>query len=205
MYLLQGIKPSGSAVRISQKWLWTLNISYTKNIQIVYTHFTAEMCHPGVDPETRWGSYVLMATIKPSGSAVRISQQIILNYKYFIYRYTKIYKRVLEIGGFDIVPIFWIYSTKLCYCEFSLDRLWSDRAVKWPIIRVRTLHRSTEEMENSQNRLQTKDLERYHIRFITNDMYYQLKYTITYDWCNICERTHRVRDYDVVMSDNKGK
>ena len=72
------IKPSGSAVRISQKWLWTFNISHTQKYTKCLHPFHSIISHCatlGVDPETRWGSYVFMTTIKPSGSAVRISQK----------------------------------------------------------------------------------------------------------------------------------
>ena len=55
-----------------------LNI-YTKNIQNVCTHayhsIIGHCVTLGVDPETKWGSYVFIATIKPSGSAVRSSQK----------------------------------------------------------------------------------------------------------------------------------
>ena len=72
------IKPSGSAVRISQKWLWTFNISCTQKYAKCLHPFHSIISHCatlGVDPETRWGSHVFMTTIKPSGSAVRISQK----------------------------------------------------------------------------------------------------------------------------------
>ena len=72
------IKPSGSAVRISQKWLWTLNISHTQKYTKCLLPFHSIISHCvtlGVDPETWWGSHVCMTTIKPSGSAVRISQK----------------------------------------------------------------------------------------------------------------------------------
>ena len=72
------IKPSGSAVRISQKWLWTFNIACTQKYAKCLHPFHSIISHCatlGVDPETRWGSHVFMTTIKPSGSAVRISQK----------------------------------------------------------------------------------------------------------------------------------
>ena len=73
--LISTIKPSGSAVRISKKWLWTFNISHTQKYTKCLHPFHSIISHCatlGVDPETRWGSYVLMTTIKPSGSAIRI-------------------------------------------------------------------------------------------------------------------------------------
>ena len=72
------IKPSGSAVRISQKWPWTFNIACTQKYAKCLHPFHSIISHCatlGVDPETRWGSHVFMTTIKPSGSAVRISQK----------------------------------------------------------------------------------------------------------------------------------